>query len=314
MLLVLAPKEGTSFPGLLFERSTKGPGPTGGSTWVALASGGCNAIGYGFFLTLVKLDGVAVWSAMIGLYAIAPCVFFMIRRGESGGKRKLIGIAACCAAAALLGMGKGEGPPLAGAADSATPLWLKLSLLLGVIASWGTSDSCQALASQDGSTLFVAGWAGIGFAGVGLASLSLSWLFSIIAVDEFTPAYAPRALCMNGMVSAALVNASSAAGGGVTQGMEQVVASVSLACAPPLGQRFGAIALIAVAQAVAMCAWYGVCKLSAMSEASSFMPIISLYTMLTSLASVVFLGEQLNNLGWAGMVLGGCGILLVGGA
>lgn len=303
LLVVLAPRHGTSFPALLFEPAGgSDASPVGsGNMRMPLASGICNALGYGFYLTLVRLDGVAVWSAMIGLYAVAPCIYFMLSRGESASKRKIFGVLACCSAAFLLGMGKGEGSanPLAGALDAGSPLWLKLTLLLAVIAFWGLADTFQALASQQSSSLFVAGWAGTGFGLMGLVSLSLGWLVSVIAVDEMAPAYAPKSLCVDGVLISSIDANSTWAG---------------LPCAPPVSQRLGGIVLIAVAQAVAMCSWYGICKLSAMSEASSFLPIISLYTMVTSLASVALLGETLNSLGWAGMAVGACGILLVGAA
>lgn len=77
-----------------------------------------------------------------------------------------------------------------------------------------------------------------------------------------------------------------------------------------MGPTVGYI-LIFVAQLGGVAAWYGSVLLGKLSEASAFLPITSLYTILSSLLSVLILGESLSALGWSGIALAVIGMLAI---
>jgi len=251
---------------------SRGPTELGGLQ--AFGSGLANAVGYCFYIMLAKLDGVAIWSAMLGLYVVVPVLFFMARGGESRSARKMAGITACVVAAILLGMGKGapvEGGMMAVAdtAAGSTSVFVKLGLLVAAVLSWGVCDTLQVLASRRMATMYVGGFGGLGFGLAGLLALTASWLLSVVSDDLGQPA-GPR---------------------------------------PPTSTRLAGLAIVAATQGVAMLGWITITHLSSLSEASVFLPIVSLNCIITAIASMVVTGERLNAIGWAGCALGAAGVL-----
>lgn len=249
------------------------PAPPGADAWApAVASGVTNCAGYAFYLALTALDGVAVWSAMAGLYVVVPCVYFTVVGAESRGPRKLAGIAACVAAALLLGVGKGSAPADADAPGAGGSALVKVALLAGTVLNWGACDATQVIASRRMHPAHTAAYAGFGFAGFAVAALVAGWAVSALTADAVLPPEGPRA--------------SAAA-------------------------RVAGWAATAFAQTLAMLAWLGISYLSPLSEASAFLPIVSLYTIVSAVVSLGLTGETLNAYGWLGLVVGGAGILLL---
>jgi len=105
---------------------------------------------------------------------------------------------------------------------------------------------------------------------------------------------------MSSSVAAIAANASSTA-----------AAAAAAAAAPSISLGWGWV-LMAFAQASGVMAWFVSVKLGVLAEASAFLPIISLYTMGTSLLAVPLLGEQnLPALYWVGVACATAGILLI---
>jgi drug/metabolite transporter (DMT)-like permease len=250
----------------------------------AVIIGICNAGGYFFYMSLTTYNGQAIWSAMTGLYVLFPVLYGIVWKGESRTTRKLVGIACCVAAAVFLGMADGvKEPDPMGPADA--PWYLKLVLFLTCISVWGV---CDAFASYVGRELHhsqVAMGTGFGFLVVAWVAACLSYLVTI-GSDPV-----PVTIAVGGNSSATGSSNSNGDGG---------------SSSPAVG-----LLLLAAAQGTGVLAWYSTVKLGTLADASSFLPITTLYTCMTSLFSVTVLGESMAWQGWMGLVLAAVGTLTV---
>lgn len=119
---------------------------------IPVAIGVINCIAYASFVALTSLSAVSIWSAMIGLFAVLPVSYGIIVRGESRSPRKLCGVAACIAAAVLLGLSSEQqdaiAPPAAGSGPAEptlhAPLWVKFLLYASATCCWSLSDGLSA--------------------------------------------------------------------------------------------------------------------------------------------------------------------------
>lgn len=265
---------------------------------VPVAIGATNALGYLPYMVLCNMDGVALWSALVGLYVVIPVSYGVFVRGEARTRKKVIGIAACVVSGILLGLpAGGEGNDAAAAAAAAeeggSPGWVKLVLFVATIGIWGACDGMVAFVGRDLHQFYVAAFTAVGF---GLAALVASWVAFVATAMAGT----------NPLEGAAAVarNATAAAGGSPLPSSHTPTDSVGEGGA-------AGYALLFAAQAAGICAWYASVRLGQMSEASAFLPITALYTLLTSVGGVTLLGETLPSMGWAGIALAAVGMLLI---
>jgi len=73
----------------------------------------------------------------------------------------------------------------------------------------------------------------------------------------------------------------------------------------------GGFTVLFLGQGLGTLGWFLMAKLGKASEASAFLPVVCLYTALTAVFSVGFLGESLSAAGWCGIVAGCGGMLLI---
>lgn len=73
----------------------------------------------------------------------------------------------------------------------------------------------------------------------------------------------------------------------------------------------GALSLLFFAQCCGVGAWFACVQLGKLSEASAFLPVTSLYTVLSSILSAIFFGEAPSRLYYAGLPLAATGIGLI---
>jgi drug/metabolite transporter (DMT)-like permease len=147
------------------------------------------------------------------------------------------------------------------------------ALFFAAAGVWGVCDGLAAFVGRDLHVLYVAGGGGVGFAAVALAA----------------------------------AGASYAATAGAAPG--------ALAAPPPpppgaLPPSAG-VALLALAQCAGVGAWFFSVRLGTLSEASAFLPVTSLYTMVASLAAMAIFAERPPPLYWLGMPLATVGIALI---
>jgi drug/metabolite transporter (DMT)-like permease len=273
---------------------------------VPVAIGATNALGYLPYMVLCSMDGVALWSALVGLYVVIPVAYGVFARGEARTPKKLVGIAACVVAGVLLGLpagdddGGGDADAGGGGAASASgPGWVKVVLFVATIGIWGACDGMVAFVGRDLHQFHVAAFTAVGFA---LAALVSSWV-SFVATAMAGP--------LGGAASAAAVAAAAAARGNGTASVDDAATSSSPGPSAVGEGGIEGYALLFAAQAAGICAWYSSVRLGQMSEASAFLPITSLYTLLTSVGGVLVLGESLPALGWAGIALAAVGMVLI---
>ena len=58
----------------------------------------------GAYISLTALGSVAIWTTLLGTAVIFPISYGILVRGESAGRRKLMGVALCVLAAVVLGI------------------------------------------------------------------------------------------------------------------------------------------------------------------------------------------------------------------
>jgi hypothetical protein len=266
---------------------------------VPVAIGVSNCLGYLPYMVLCRLDSVALWSALVGLYVIIPVAYGVVFRQEARSKKKFAGIVACIAAGILLGLpadgiGTGDAPAGATGTDGApvAPGWVKFLLFLTCIGLWGACDGMVAFVGRDTHPFYVAGFTAIGFA---VGALVAAWV-QFVAIASIGPVPSVVYLPAGGANSSAAGMGGSGGGGGPAQ----------------IGQG-GAegYVLLFFAQLCGILAWYASVTLGTMSEASAFLPITALYTILVSIGSVVVLGESLPVLGWIGVAMAAVGMSLI---
>jgi uncharacterized membrane protein len=253
-------------------------------TWragVPILVGCTNALGYLFYLALTSRGGVAIWSALVGLYVVLPVSFGIFTRGEDRSSRKLLGIAVCVLASILLGWGEEVKEA------SAVPWYSNFFLYITCISLWGVCDGLSAFMGRDLHLWWVALLTGLGF---GLVALMCALCSFIITGSE---AHAGVAGSVN--ITTSTTSTSSSA------------SQPSLILSSGWGY-----ALSAVAQVLGVAAWFTSVKLGVLAEASAFLPVISLYTIGASLLAIPVLGEtNLPPLYWVGVVFAVAGILLI---
>jgi drug/metabolite transporter (DMT)-like permease len=103
-----------------------------------------------------------------------------------------------------------------------------------------------------------------------------------------------------------------------TAGLLCALASYVISAAAPLSPTLrdsassaGGYLLLAFAQCAGIGAWFASVKLGVYSEASAFLPIVSLYTILTSLFAAIIMREPTGPLYWVGVVVAAVGISLI---
>jgi drug/metabolite transporter (DMT)-like permease len=261
---------------LIFSNGPHGPPielPVRVQLLIPVLVGLTNAGGYAFYLSLTARGGVAVWSALVGVYIVFPVTYSILVYGEARTPRKMWGIATCILASILLGLGEEEKEAGAG---RDIPWYSNAFLYLTCILCWGVCDGLSAFMGRDLHLGVIAILTGCGF---GLFALLMALLSFFL---------------------------SSGLGGGLRgEGDAPVEGGGGVSFA-------GGYALMAAAQASGVMAWFLSVRLGMLSEASAFLPIISLYTMGASILAVPILGENhLPPIYWVGLCFGCGGILLI---
>ena len=104
-----------------------------------------------------------------------------------------------------------------------------------------------------------------------------------------------------------LVAAGNATAGGIPASLYTSV--------PTVGAWVGGQAIIATAQLLGVFGQYSTVKLGQNdAEASSFLPMISTYTVLVAILGIVVLHESMAPLGYVGMAAAGVGVVLIASA
>lgn len=241
----------------------------------AVVAGFFNAGGYATYLALTSRGGVSVYCALVGLYVCGPVSYGIFVRGEARTQRKLLGIGICVVAGVVLGYSEGQ------VEDSGVSPWADFLLFLLTLVMWSICDSIASFVGRDLDVFYVAGASGVGF-----------------AIAAFIAATVSFAVTSGGAVAAA-VAAAAAAGGAST--------------ASPGLSSGGALVLLFFAQVCGVGAWFAVVELGKLSEASSFIPLTSLYTVFSSILSALLFGETPSKLYYVGLPLAAIGIGLLAG-
>ena len=265
-----------------------------------------NAGGYLPYMLLCSSTGVALWSSLTALYVLGPVTYGIIVKNESRGKMKLFGIAICVLAAILLALPKGvrlsdRDSTLSGnestESSEFTPLFT-FFLFFSSIFIWVVCDSLSPYVARDMHMFHVLLFTGIGFGLLALFCAVVS--FILVASAGGGSLYSPEAfaaaLALNKNTSTIRseekVNSEASSFGGVTS----VV---------------GGYFIFFLAQLSGTTGWWLSVTLGQESEGSAFLPVTCLYTTLTALMSVAFLGETLSIEAWFGIVLASIGMLCI---
>jgi len=264
-----------------------------------------NAGGYLPYMLLCSSTGVALWSSLTALYVIGPVSYGIFVKNESRGRMKLAGILMCVVAAILLALPKGvrlsdrdsSGGGNESTVSSEFSSMFTLFLFMSSILIWGACDSLSAYVGRELHMFHVLLFTGFGFGILALFCSVVSFL--LVASSSGGSIYTPE-----GAAAAALsINSSST----INESGTNVDAS-----------SFGGVTSIAVgylifflAQLSGTIGWFLSVQLGQESEASAFLPVLSLYTTLTALMSVVFLQEKLALEAWIGLALASIGMLAI---
>lgn len=268
---------------------------------VPIFIGATNALGYMPYMVLTACDGVALWAALVGLYVIIPVTYGIVIRKESRNKRKLIGISACIIAGILLGL-----PDPDKSTDDSTnatgniseelaPVWIKFFLFIGCIGLWGACDGMVGFVGRDIHQFWVALYSAVGFT---IAAFVSSWV-SFIATAMDGPSVLLSSSSLYSLPPKIILNNQT----------NYPSLPMTYDILGP-GGIVGYFVLFG-AQILGIIAWYSSVRLGQMSEASAFLPITSLYTLLTSIGGVVILHETLPVAGYLGIVLGAIGMIVI---
>lgn len=237
-----------------------------------LLIGFTNALGYALYLALTARGGVAIWSALVGMYVVLPCTYGILVKGEARSPRKLLGIATACVAGVML-----VWTDEAAEAESGVSPAQNLAIFFACITVWGVCDGLAGFVARSVHTFVFVGASGLGFGAFALLTAAIS--YGLVVAAPPGTAFAPP--------PASAAHPGSGLGPGA------------------------AYALMALSQCLGVGAMYACVLLGKTSEASSFLPIISLYTAFTAVLAVVFLGDTLAPLAWAGIVVGAIACLLI---
>jgi len=268
--------------------------PSFSQALVPIFIGTTNALGYLPYLVLTSCDGVSLWAALIGLYVIIPVTYGIIIRKESRNKRKLIGISICIIAGILLALPDPNKNPdtlnntTGNMSEEIVPVWVKLLLFITCLGLWGACDGMVGFVGRDIHPFYVTLFSCLGFS---FCAFICSWV-SFIATAMAGPSIlvsSSSSFVINPITNQTIPNTEDIIGpGGIT-----------------------GYFILFLAQILGIIAWYSSVRLGQMSEASAFLPITSLYTLLTSIGGVVVLHETLPVAGYIGIVMGGVGMLLI---
>ena len=128
---------------------------------IPVAIGATNAGGYFWYMILCGLNGVALWSSLVGCYVVIPVAYGILFRGEKRSVRKLAGVAACVTAVLLLSLAGGSAEAanadagseaVAGETGALSPVAmgaLQAALFLACILTWALSDTLVSSAVHD---------------------------------------------------------------------------------------------------------------------------------------------------------------------
>lgn len=230
-----------------------------------------NSGGYLMFMMLSSMTGVSVWSSLIGCYIVVPVTFGILARGESRNLQKLGGIVVCIAGALMLALAQAAGGGNGGTAD--TPGFVSALLFLSSLAIWGACDTMGAYVHRGPRALHMFTIALFSMLGF----VAMAWLCA--AMTYILTATLPPP-----------VDASTDA---------------------TMTAFWTGQVIMFVAQFIGVCAWYSSVKLGSLSEASSFLPLTSLYTLISSVLGIIFLRESMPAMGYIGMVAAGGGALCI---
>jgi len=242
-----------------------------------------NCGGYAFYLALTSGvlggDGVAVSSVAIWSALVGTYVVLPTAYGLAfqGEARtpRKLGGIAVCVVAGVL-LGVSEAAvPAAG--DAVAVRAGDAALFFACIGLWGLCDGLTAYVGRWLHPFYVCAASGAGFAVVALAAAA----------------------------TAVALQASAAQAGEAPPPPP-----------PPAAVSAGAgYALMALGQALGVCAWYASVLLGRISEASAYLPILALYTCVTALLAVAVLGESLPATAWCGIAAAaaGMGLIATGG-
>ena len=245
---------------------------------------------------------------MLGASVAIPVAYGILVRHESAGRRKLIGIAACIAAALLLGLSgalaepeaaptpaEGDNAAASSAPPDSGPWWLCPLLFALSLGFWSTNDTLSAylltfvddlgrplhmfnIAIFNAAGFLLASWAAAG------ATYSLKSLEPTLVTGAVQPTPSPQ--------------------------VPDIPIDGTLVFPDPLPWMTGNAVLFA-GNLFGSAAWYVMVKLATYGEASSYMPLISLQAFIPALLGISFLGERMGGLGYGGMLVAAGGVVLI---
>lgn len=281
---------------------------------VPVAIGLCNAGGYLFFNVLCALSGVTLWSSLIGCYVVVPVSYGLLIRKESRGGRKLAGIGLCIAAVVMLSLAQSSGGDEDAAAvegDVAGPgtpagTALRLVLFLLALGIWGLCDTMASYVAKGPDALHIttiAAGAGVGFGAIAWLCAALAYVIQAHAASNTT------ALPAVAIAAGSLTTNSS-----IASPDDATTSSTGTGAPPYITRWWGGQAVLVLGQCLGVTAWYFMVKLGAIGEASTFLPLVSTYTIFAALLGIAVLGESLSPMGYGGMATACAGVVLLGGS
>jgi len=240
-------------------------------------------IGFVAYMQLTTSGEVSSLAPMIGLYSVMPVAAGLIFRGDSRTVRKFAGIA--LSFAAILVLGFSDVAAFEGPGGDTTVAASKVALFLVAFCAWGAHDVLASAVTCDTFTTAVSGLIGQLLVGAMCGVLSAWQLTGTLVAAEVEPR----------LTSLPFFNKTFDGRATVQRFVPFGWPHLLYACANGLGSV----------------GWLAFVRLGSLAQASSFVPVVSLYTFVPVLLSFVFLGEPLTALKGAGIVLAVAAVLLM---
>lgn len=279
--------------GVMWRRGGKPPGPLVLSRAAAMPAAVALIGNLGFIAYFQLLEGgeVSVLTPMIGLYSVLAVVYALVVRGEERTRAKLAGIVLSAAAVVVLGFSGASFDGGSGGASGAAVAW-KVAMFVLAFVLWGTNDIISSGVTVDPFT----------------TALACMASHTACAAAAGMVAYAASTTT----AAAVLADVAAAAAAGVppnTTLAALLAHRPDAAALQPWG--WGHVLLLA-ANAMAISGWLAFVRLGKIGQASSFIPVVSLYTFIPVALSIIFLGERLNAVKAVGLVIAAAAVVVLG--
>jgi drug/metabolite transporter (DMT)-like permease len=246
----------------------------------------------GFIAYFEVLQGgseVSRITPMIGLYTSIPVIVALIWRGEDRTWQKLVGICLSFVAVLLLGFSgqSSDSPEDSVSIVSSSAVAYKGMCFLIAFVLWGVNDVISSRVNLDPVRVAAACMVGYMSSAIFMGLVCLA-----VLKDE-------------AVTTMTQLQIQAQDGTGNTTALTAFIESHS---SPGFGWPHIAVMC---GNAIAVIGWLAFVRLGQIGQASSFIPVISLYVLIPVFLSIVFLGEEVNALKVLGIVTAAASVLLM---